>query len=145
MIRSVGLLVDRQEKANSLALDIANGFAALQKATTPKKVAYFIWYNPWMSIGNDTFINNVIEAIGWENVLKEYKRYPEITLEELKTFQPELVLLSSEPFPFKEKHVAEIKAVLPEAEVLLVDGEMFSWYGSRMLKAITYLSGLTGK
>lgn len=145
MIRTVGLLVDREGKANSLALDIATGFAALQRASVPKKVAYFIWYNPWMSIGNDTFINNVIESIGWENVLKEYKRYPEITLEELKTFRPELVLLSSEPFPFKEKHVAEIKAVLSEAEVLLVDGEMFSWYGSRMLKAIPYLSGLTGK
>jgi ABC-type Fe3+-hydroxamate transport system substrate-binding protein len=83
--------------------------------------------------------------MGWENVLADKTRYPEITLEELKAYNPELVLLSSEPFPFKDKHVAEIKAVLPNAEVQLVDGEMFSWYGSRLLKAVGYVSELAGR
>jgi len=142
MIQVVGLLVDKEEKANSLVDDIVAGFTALQKAATPKLVAYFIWYDPWMSIGRDTFIHNMIQTVGWQNVLADKTRYPELTLDELKAYDPELVLLSSEPYPFKEKHVQEIKAVLPNADVRLVDGEMFSWYGSRMMKAIPYLSEL---
>jgi ABC-type Fe3+-hydroxamate transport system substrate-binding protein len=142
MIQEVGLLVDKEEKANSLAKDIAVGFTVFNIASTPKRVAYFIWYNPWMSIGGDTFISNMIKTIGWQNVLEDQTRYPEITLEQLKEYQPEVVLLSSEPFPFKEKHIAEVKAVLPNTEVVLVDGEMFSWYGSRLIKAIPYLETL---
>lgn len=142
MIQVVGLLVDKEEKANSLVDDIVAGFTALNKAAQSKRVAYFIWYNPWMSVGHDTFINNMIQTVGWQNVMSDKTRYPELTLDELKAYNPELVLLSSEPYPFKEKHVQEIKAVLPNADVRLVDGEMFSWYGSRMMKAIPYLSEL---
>lgn len=142
MISSVGLITDREEQANSVVADISSGFSSLQRAVLPKKVAYFIWYRPWMSVGADTFISNMINAIGWENVFADKQRYPEVDIEELKQQQPELVLLSSEPFPFKEKHIAEIKAVLPDATVLLVDGEMFSWYGSRLLQAIPYFSEL---
>lgn len=142
MISELGLITDREEKANSVVNDISTGFASLLTATKPKRVAYFIWYRPWMSIGADTFISTMISAIGWQNVFADKQRYPEISLEELKKKAPELVLLSSEPFPFKEKHIAEIKAVLPDAEVALVDGEMFSWYGSRLLKAIPYFEEL---
>lgn len=145
MIRAVGELVDKEEKANSIARDIATGFELLQQAEEKKRVLYFIWREPWMSVGGDTFISNVIETIGWENVLKEQKRYPEIVLEEVAIYKPDLVLLSSEPYPFKEKHIAEVQAAIPHAEVLLVDGEMFSWYGSRMLKAIPYFSELIQK
>jgi ABC-type Fe3+-hydroxamate transport system substrate-binding protein len=142
MMQVVGLLTDREQKANSIVDDVVAGFTTLQKAATAKRVAYFIWYKPWMSVGGDTFINNMITTIGWKNVLTDKDRYPEMTMEELKAYDPELVLLSSEPFPFKEKHIDEVKAVLPNAEVKLVDGEMFSWYGSRMLKAVGYFSEL---
>lgn len=142
MIQVVGQLTGTEAKANELVDEIVVGFTNLQKATTSKRVAYFIWYNPWMSIGGDTFISNMIQTIGWQNVLKEQSRYPEITLEQLKSYNPELVLLSSEPYPFKEKHIEEIKAVLPDADVRLVDGEMFSWYGSRLKKAVGYLNEL---
>lgn len=145
MIRAVGELVDKEEQANSLARDIATGFEMLQQAGEKKRVIYFIWREPWMSVGGDTFISNVIETIGWENALKELVRYPEITLEESAAHKPDIILLSSEPYPFKEKHIEEVKAAIPGAEVLLVDGEMFSWYGSRMLKAIPYLSELIRK
>lgn len=141
MIQVIGLITDKEQKANSLVDDIVAGFTLLQK-TEPKRVAYFIWYNPWMSAGGDTFINNMIYTIGWQNVLADRQRYPEINLEELRNYNPELVLLSSEPFPFKEKHIAEVKAILPDADVILVDGEMFSWYGSRMMKAVSYMSEL---
>lgn len=142
MIQVVGQLTGTDAKANELVDEIVNGFTKLHTATTAKRVAYFIWYNPWMSVGHDTFISNVIHTIGWKNVLADKSRYPEITLEELKAYAPELVLLSSEPFPFKEKHIAEVKAALPDAEVKLVDGEMFSWYGSRLKEAVGYLQQL---
>jgi ABC-type Fe3+-hydroxamate transport system substrate-binding protein len=142
MIQVVGQLTGTDSKANELVDEIVNGFTKLHTAATAKRVAYFIWYKPWMSVGHDTFISNVIQTIGWKNVLADKSRYPEITLEELKAYDPELVLLSSEPFPFKEKHMAEVKAALPDAEVKLVDGEMFSWYGSRLKEAVGYLQQL---
>ncbi|OSZ81703.1 cobalamin-binding protein [Chitinophagaceae bacterium IBVUCB1] len=142
MIQVTGQLTDKEAKANELVDEIVMGFTNLQKATTPKRVAYFIWYNPWMSVGGDTFISNMIHTIGWQNVLQNESRYPEVNLEQLKELNPEMVLLSSEPFPFKEKHMDEIKAILPDAEVKLVDGEMFSWYGSRMKEAVEYMGEL---
>lgn len=142
MIQVVGQITDREAKANEIVDNVVAGFTAMPRAAIPKRVAYFIWYRPWMSVGADTFINNMISMVGWQNVLADKTRYPEISLEELKTYKPELVLLSSEPYPFKEKHIAEIKEVLPNAEVKLVDGEIFSWYGSRMLKAPDYFKGL---
>lgn len=144
MIQVVGQLTGRDEKAGEIVEGIVAGFNKLPRAAAPKRVAYFIWYKPWMSVGGDTFISNMIHTIGWKNVLSGYSRYPEISLEELKAHDPELVLLSSEPFPFKEKHIAEIKAAVPNADVQLVDGEMFSWYGSRLLKAVGYMEGIVG-
>ena len=142
MIQALGQVTGQEGKANALVEEIVQGFQQLHKATTPRRVAYFIWRNPWMSIGHDTFIHSMIQTMGWQNVLADRSRYPEITLEELKGYNPELVLLSSEPYPFKEEHIAEIKATLPGAEVKLVDGEMFSWYGSRLKKAVAYLQEL---
>jgi ABC-type Fe3+-hydroxamate transport system substrate-binding protein len=142
MIEMVGELVGKADVARKIISEIETGFSQLQKANKNKRVAYFIWYKPWMSTGGDTFISDMIERIGWENVFADKARYPEINLEELKGANPEVVLLSSEPFPFKEKHIAEITAVLPNADVRLVDGEMFSWYGSRMRYAAEYMKGL---
>ncbi len=142
MIRGVGAITGRAERADELVAEITAGFASLSRAAKPKRVAYFIWRKPWMSVGGDTFISNMIEKIGWENVLADKQRYPEVALEELRDKQVDLVLLSSEPYPFKAAHIAEIKAALPGVEVLLVDGEMFSWYGSRMKAATVYLQQL---
>jgi hypothetical protein len=112
--------------------------------------AYFIWRNPWMVAGGDTFIHHMLATCGLINVLADASasRYPAITLEQLpalfSTVPPEqqLILLSSEPYPFKEQHRAEIQAVLPGAQIRLVDGEMFSWYGSRLLEAPGYFREL---
>jgi hypothetical protein len=70
------------------------------------------------------------------------KRYPELSLEVIKELSPEIIMLSSEPFPFQQKHVAELQYLLPATKIILVDGEMFSWYGSRLLKAPDYFSRL---
>lgn len=142
MIERVGELVNRDDAAQRILSEIETGFSPLQQASAEKRVAYFIWYRPWMSVGGDTFISDMIRRIGWVNVFEEKSRYPEVSLEELRDARPEVVLLSSEPFPFKEKHIAEIKEALPDADVQLVDGEMFSWYGSRMRYAPAYFSPL---
>jgi ABC-type Fe3+-hydroxamate transport system substrate-binding protein len=142
MIRSIGDLVGRGDRAKALASEIEAGFAGLTKSSAPRRVAYFIWRNPWMCAGGDTFISDMIQRMGWVNVLADKMRYPEIDLQELVAKNVDLILLSSEPYPFKAPHIAEIKAVLPSADVMLVDGEMFSWYGSRMLHAIPYVSSL---
>ena len=95
-----------------------------------------------MCAGGNTFINNMITAMGWTNVLADNDRYSQIDLNKLKDLQVDLVLLSSEPYPFKEAHINEIKSVLGNVETILVDGEYFSWYGSRLKGAIKYLAGL---
>lgn len=143
MIIDVGRITGTEEKATAIANEIQTRFDALPKTWKPFRVAYFIWRNPWMSVGADTFISHMISAIGWKNVFAAKTRYPEISFEELADANPDLVLLSSEPYPFKEKHIAEIQAVVPHAKILLVDGEMFSWYGSRLLYAPAYFLQLT--
>ncbi len=139
MICEVGDMTGKMVPALQLCNDISSGFLNLPKTNRPKKVAYFIWRNPWMCAGGDTFISDMIKRMGWVNVLADKDRYPEIDLQELVALQPDTILLSSEPYPFKEAHIAEIRAVLPAADIQLVDGEMFSWYGSRMQKAVPYL------
>lgn len=147
MIRSVGEMTGCAEKANAIAEEISERFENFRKRTAhfPKrKTAYFIWKNPWMAAGGDTFIDHLLRECGMENVFSDKGRYPEVTLEELSEKRPELVLLSSEPYPFKEKHIEEIRSVLPEATIRTVDGELFSWYGSRLLHAPAYFLELLG-
>lgn len=136
MIKSVGEITGTSEKANSLASQISAAFQS--EIPNPKsaiKVAYLIWYRPWMAVGSGTFIDNMLVQAGFTNIFGSKTRYPEITLEELAGTEPQVVMLSSEPYPFKEKHVEEIKQLCPAAVVIQVDGELFSWYGSRMLLA----------
>jgi ABC-type Fe3+-hydroxamate transport system substrate-binding protein len=142
MIAAIGDITGKTEKAQEIVTGIRTSFLALQPAVNVANVAYFIWRDPWMSVGADTFISHMIAEMGWQNVFANKTRYPEISFEELAAAKPDLVLLSSEPYPFKEKHIAEIQAVVPHAKVLLVDGEMFSWYGSRLLYAAGYFREL---
>ena len=95
-----------------------------------------------MVAGGDTFISNMMALAGFENVFAHQPRYPEVGAAEVKAAQPEVLLLSSEPYPFKEKHLDEVTALTGNCRAMLVDGEMFSWYGSRMLKAAGYLANL---
>ncbi len=91
-----------------------------------------------MVAANNTFINEMMKYARLENVFSQYVRYPETSMEELKQQNPELILLSTEPYPFKEKHKPEINQIFQAIKVEIVDGEMFSWYGSRLLKSIEY-------
>lgn len=140
MIRTVGALTGKSEAAVKMAEAISIRFDELKKiSSVPKRVAYLIWKDPFMAVGKDTFIHDMLEVSGWNNVFEDQSRYPETTVEDIRRRNPELVLLSSEPYPFGKKHLAELQAVLPTSRLMLVDGEMFSWYGSRMLKAAGYI------
>jgi ABC-type Fe3+-hydroxamate transport system substrate-binding protein len=141
MIRQVGTICGKAQEAFAVAGKIESGFASLTAAPAGK-VAYCIWREPWMWAGGDTFINEMLTSGGWENVLSDIDRYPELSLEALARKAPDCVFLSSEPYPFKEKHIAEIQEFLPNAKVMLVDGELFSWYGSRLLQTPAYISRL---
>jgi ABC-type Fe3+-hydroxamate transport system substrate-binding protein len=140
-IGEIGALVDRAPEASYLNHLISAGFNDLKTLALQhridKKIAYLIWRKPYMAAGKNTFIDDVLLTNGMTNVVKQ-DRYPTITLEQLKTLNCELILLSSEPYPFGEKHIEEIQAVIPDAKIMLVDGEMFSWYGSRLVKAVQY-------
>ncbi|WP_343704457.1 helical backbone metal receptor [Chitinophaga sp.] len=142
MVTSLGDILQRQAAAQDIRRQIENGFRELQPLAAPVPAAYFIWRNPWMVAGGDTFINEMMDRCGFRNVFADLPRYPTLGLAQLAASGCRLVLLSSEPYPFREKHIAEIQEYLPDAEVLLVDGEMFSWYGSRLMYAPGYFGEL---
>ncbi len=141
MIHHVGLLTHRKHAAEALATTIAQRFATLPTFPTLRTL-YLIWRQPYMSIGADTFIHDMLQRGGFENVCAAYTRYPVLTPEMVVTLQPELILLSSEPYPFQEKHLPELQALCPQATVLLVDGQFFSWYGARLLETPAYMQAL---
>jgi ABC-type Fe3+-hydroxamate transport system substrate-binding protein len=140
MMKGIGELVGRQEQAASIINKVKQSWTDIISLDKSRQVAYLIWKNPWMAAGADTYISNVLKNLGFENVFSNisHNRYPQFDLEILSGLKPEEVFLSSEPYPFKSKHIEEIKYALPEANVRLVDGEMFSWYGSRMIGALDY-------
>jgi len=146
MIRSIGTLTGKTKVADKMAESISTRLNLLKKLNSaPKRVAYLIWKDPFMAAGKDTFIHDMLKTAGWNNVFEDQARYPETTIEDIRQRYPEVVLLSSEPYPFGEKHLKELQAALPETQLLLVDGEMFSWYGSRMLKAADYIAQIISK
>lgn len=112
------------------------------KKSTTIKVAYFIWKNPWMVAASNTFIDAMLEEAGFVNVFKDEKRYPQIDLNHPKLKDAEWLMLSSEPFPFKENHINELKCLFPNKKIKIVDGELFSWYGSRLEKSYNYFVSL---
>jgi ABC-type Fe3+-hydroxamate transport system substrate-binding protein len=137
MIASIGAICDRKERAFALTSNIEKAFHALPACHPPRSAAYLIWQNPYMAAGNDTFIHDMLKRCGLTNVIED-SRYPEINLDKLQGHSPSLILLSSEPFPFGTKHIAPLQEACPTSRILLVDGELFSWYGSRLLHTPAY-------
>jgi ABC-type Fe3+-hydroxamate transport system substrate-binding protein len=140
MITQIGAITGKERTALLLLGKIRAKFTELKSTAEPLRSCYLIWQDPYMTVGGDTFIHAMMEAAGFENIFKYHKRYPEVKIEGLRDCQ--LLLLSSEPFPFKEKHLSELQPLLPDTRIVLVDGEMFSWYGSRMLEAPSYFMKL---
>jgi ABC-type Fe3+-hydroxamate transport system substrate-binding protein len=142
MIQSVGKLVNKTNEANKIATEISNRFEQIPGLKSRLRTGYLIWKDPYIAAGGDTFINNMMSYCGFDNVFNDCKRYHKITPEQLTQLDCELLLLSSEPYPFKEKHIEELQQLLPHTKIVLTDGEMFSWYGSRLLLAPDYLTNM---
>lgn len=139
MIESIGKIVFRESEAKKIVDKIKERFSHLPIQSSHKKVLYLIWKEPYMTVNSDTFINDMINRCGWVNVFGNHpNRYPEITIEDIINANPEIILFSSEPYPFKEKHIDELKQLLPHSIIKLVDGELFSWYGSQLIKSPEY-------
>jgi ABC-type Fe3+-hydroxamate transport system substrate-binding protein len=142
MIESVGEILQKEREVTAIVQNIKEGFAKLTLSHNPISCLYFIWRKPWMAAGSQTFINDMMQKCGLQNVCSPTSRYPELTNAEIADLNPQTVLLSSEPYPFKEKHIAELQTLLPNSKIVLVDGELFSWYGSRLMHAPSYFSRL---
>ncbi|MFZ6023931.1 MAG: ABC transporter substrate-binding protein [Bacteroidota bacterium] len=148
MIRQIGLITQKEKKAAAIIQETEQGFIQLQqyiKTTAGKTCIYLIWKDPYMSIGADTFIHDMLSRCKLLNLFVHKNRYPATTPEELQSLSPELILLSSEPYPFADKHIEALQNILPRAQIELVDGEMFSWYGSRLMQAPAYFCGLLNR
>lgn len=138
-IHDIGKRCGVEDRAAELISDIRQQLEKIPDEPV-QTAAYFIWRDPWMTVGSGTYIHSVLEHWNLVNVYGDQARYPETTLSELQQKSPDLVLLSSEPFPFKEKHKDQLREICPDSSVLIVDGEWFSWYGSRMLPAFRKLN-----
>lgn len=140
MIESIGSLVGRDKQASQLAQEIRQSFQDLAQRADhiqQRSVAYLIWKRPYMAAGRNTFIDSMLHYCGLENVVTD-SRYPVVTISQLQEMQPGILLLSTEPYPFSDKDVASLRAELTNTSVRLVDGELFSWYGSRLLLSANY-------
>jgi iron complex transport system substrate-binding protein len=154
MIADVGEMTGTKFKAKSLSRSIASNFKFLPSPTERKKALYLIWKKPYMAIGNNTFIHDMLDKAGFENAASGLTRYPELDMDAMIKLQPDVVFLSSEPYPFTTDDIAEIKLAFLKApsqhpvkpnvtpDFKVVDGEMFSWYGSRLLQATDYFKSL---
>jgi len=142
MIYQLATLTDTVELGAKLVLDIKQNLHTLPIINQPKKVAYLIWHRPYMVAAFDTFIQEMLQVAGYENAFAHLQRYPEISLDQLRSSKVDLIFLSSEPFPFKEKHIKEFQIACPNADIRIVDGELFSWYGNRLLHAVRYFGTL---
>lgn len=138
----IGIITDKEKEAKGI-ISIIEQKKADYSSETPNllKACYLIWKDPYMTVGGDTFIDSMMEIAGFKNIFNSRQRYPSISLAQIKSLDPDVLLLSSEPFPFSEKHIQEIQEVI-DCDIMLVDGELFSWYGSRMIFAFKYFDDL---
>lgn len=147
-VLSIGKLTGRSSRAREIVMQIEGAVAAWQNewqqirsssdfpfANNPS-VVYLIWRQPYMSVGSDTYIHSLLQLAGFQNFMGESQRYPELDLQQLQSNPPDIVMLSSEPYPFKPLHHEEIQTLLPQSLIIPADGELFSWYGSRPLQIL---------
>lgn len=138
-IHEIGEICGVPDKAQELISAIRTEYDSVPDEPV-LSAAYLIWREPWMSVGRNTYIHSVLTHWGFENVFGNITRYPKTTLKQISEKNPDVILLSSEPYPFRDKHAEEIASVCNESRILQVDGEWFSWYGSRMLPSFKKLN-----
>ncbi|MBW7925144.1 MAG: ABC transporter substrate-binding protein [Burkholderiaceae bacterium] len=110
----------------------------------PVDVLYLIWKDPWMSIGRETFIAHMLAAVGLRSVVTEAQpRYPQVDDPSIDARGACVVLLSSEPYRFLERHRLALQRASARSTPMFatIDGEMTSWYGTRAIDGLHYLLG----
>lgn len=145
LIRHYGILFSKTKNAERLIDAIANKkqeFIRFMKDKPMQSAAYFIWKQPWMVAANSNFIDELLRLNHFRNYYQDLERYPQVILHKAQPERADMVLLSTEPYPFNESHCDEVRVYFPKATIRVVDGEMFSWYGSRLLKAFDYFKTL---
>jgi ABC-type Fe3+-hydroxamate transport system substrate-binding protein len=145
MMRSLAKMTGREETATPIIAAAKRSVDRCAGVFNGQSVAYFIWNRPYMFAGKNTFIDHVITHVGLKNAVGSLERYPVLEIEDLHNKRPDYCFLSSEPFPFKEIHANMIADILPESRIELVDGESFSWYGSRLISLCDYISQLKNR
>ena len=136
-IINIGKLTETEKKSKKLVNNIKLDFTEISNFNN-LKCAYLVWNNPLMLVGGNTFINSILESCNFKNVFDDKISYPKITINEINKKNPDIIFLCSEPFEFKEKHKIDFKEKFPNKNILLVDGEIFTWYGSHLLKTKEY-------
>ena len=145
LYRLIGGIFGREDQAEALCGEFEAAYAALQTAARAfplDRVLYLIWKNPWMTVSRDTYVSRMLALVKWETVPAECTdRYPKIQLDSGVLDAADAVLLSSEPYSFREGHVAELRAdpLLARKRIALIDGAMTAWYGSRAIEGLGYL------
>ena len=145
LYRLLGGIFGRERAAESLCAQFQKAHDALVLAARDwprQRVLYLIWKNPWMTVARDTYISRTLALAGWDTVTVDATaRYPEVHLDAALLRETELVMLSSEPYRFRARHVAELRAlpVMRGKAAALIDGTMISWYGSRAIAGMDYL------
>ena len=146
LYRLLGSIFGREEAAERLAGAFAEALGTVEAAAArlpPRRVLYLIWKEPWMTVSRDTYISRTLALVRWETAAHDPGvRYPEVRLGEPLFAGADLVLLASEPYPFKPSHAALVRAAPGGSEVpiALIDAEMVSWYGSRAIPGLRYLA-----
>ncbi len=141
MIQGISQVTGKETEGSKITQTIQQSFETL-KTFHGQSILYFIWRNPWMVAGSGTFIHTMLEKLNLKNVAPS-SRYPVLSSDEIHRLKPDYILLSSEPYPFQEKHIAELKQISPSSRIILVDGEMFSWYGNRLIFVPDYFNSLS--
>lgn len=142
LIEEISTLTDRRMTGIRLVSEFKAALDSIVPLSSTLRCAYLIWQKPYMTVGRDTYIHDVMANLGLENIFSERDRYPTISLEDIKEKKPDVILLSSEPFPFGVKHLNFFQSVFPHCQICLADGEAFSWYGTRLIKKARYLQSL---
>ena len=140
MINTLGEIFSKTKNATSLSENIVKAFSKIQVTKQHVDYLYFVWKNPWMVAGNNTYIESLLSKFYLKNIINKSK-YPKIELKNISS-DPQIIFLPSEPYKFSKTDKMELQKVFPKSKILLVNGEMFSWYGSRMVKAAVYIEKL---
>ncbi len=142
MMKKLSVILNKESETQKLITTIKASLKPIKNIFKNITVAYFIWNKPYMVAANNTYINFVLNYLGLKNTAHNLQRYPEVNEVILKKINPNICFLSSEPYPFKQKHIIELQQILPASKIIIVDGEVFSWYGTRILQLADFVKQL---